>query len=260
MSLYCKERAVDLLDLQSTFTAFPHAFFGILYVMNRLSNALRKRHIAGYSIIELLIVIAIIGILVTLMYSVLARGKREARDAVRIDTMNTFKAGLDAYYSLHGMYPCGDSSIPVAQETQYNLVGGTADSPGSCPVFPPGHPELETTQNGFLNGIGYTSSGAPRNVPNCTGAAATKTVGLYGDGLFQTRCVKDPLEGTAGYTYLYVADSSRQNYILATHLEEYSDLMVNDGGTCDGAYEIGSLAGTVIPWWIGPNNICNPPS
>ena len=148
------------------------------------------------------------------------------------------------------MYPCGDASISDTDDAAYGIVDGTADSPGSCPTA--ANPSLEKIQRGFLNGVGVDGSGNPLSVPNCTGTAASKITGLYGDGFFNQRCISDPRQGQTGYTYLYVADNSRQNYLLATYLEGYTDLMANDGGKCASAYEKGPLAGTVFPWWVGP--------
>ncbi len=220
--------------------------------MYHFHKNLKRRNIAGYSIIELLIVIAIIGILVTLMYGVLARGKREARDAVRIDSLNTFQAGLNAYFSLHGYYPCGDSNITSSWAGPiYNTdvkgnasVGGTVDSAGSCAGG------SGSTTHGFLNGNANGGTASAARCPRGT------VGGLVSEGLLSNNCPKDPVNNTVdgkNMGYLYMVDPDQSGYLLATYLEENSELMQNDGGVCSGVYEVnvGLPTGYAVPWATG---------
>jgi prepilin-type N-terminal cleavage/methylation domain-containing protein len=59
----------------------------------------------GFSLIEVLIVIAIIGILVSLAIPSYSNNKKNARDVERITEIDTISLALDMYYSVCKRYP-----------------------------------------------------------------------------------------------------------------------------------------------------------
>jgi len=59
----------------------------------------------GFTIIELLIVIFIIGILATVIYVSLTYMRQKARDAERISDINKIASVLESYYADNGNYP-----------------------------------------------------------------------------------------------------------------------------------------------------------
>jgi prepilin-type N-terminal cleavage/methylation domain-containing protein len=64
----------------------------------------KQKHL-GFTLVELLIVIAIMGILATVSFIALSQVKDRARDAARISEVNQIRKILDIYYSDHGHYP-----------------------------------------------------------------------------------------------------------------------------------------------------------
>lgn len=68
-------------------------------------NQLRKRTESGFTIIELLIVIAIIGILATLVLTNFQGAQAKGRDTVRKNDINSVYQKLEEYYNENGSYP-----------------------------------------------------------------------------------------------------------------------------------------------------------
>lgn len=69
----------------------------------------------AFTLIELLIVIAIIGILVAIVMSALNSARIKARDAIRKQDIKTIQTALQAYYMENGKYPVTNgypSTIP----------------------------------------------------------------------------------------------------------------------------------------------------
>lgn len=74
--------------------------------MPKLSKKLNK----AFTLIELLIVIAIIGLLSSIVLASLAQARMKARDAKRIADLNQIRVALELYYNDYGYYPqsaCG---------------------------------------------------------------------------------------------------------------------------------------------------------
>lgn len=66
--------------------------------------SLKKRQ-SGFTIVELLIVIVVIGILATLVIVTFSGIQQKARDSQRQTDINAVDSHLEAYYAEHGVYP-----------------------------------------------------------------------------------------------------------------------------------------------------------
>lgn len=73
---------------------------------------LQQKVQAGFTIIELLIVIAIIGILATLVLTNFQGAQAKGRDTVRKNDINSIYQKLEEYYNENGSYP--DSDLAAA--------------------------------------------------------------------------------------------------------------------------------------------------
>lgn len=82
----------------------------------------------GFTLLELLLVIAIIGILSTVVVANLKQLKAKARDAVRLSDVTQVQKAVEFYYQDHGSYP---------NPNCYNLIAigdcASAISPGDDP-------------------------------------------------------------------------------------------------------------------------------
>ena len=71
---------------------------------------------AGFTLLELIIVVAIIGILATIVMPQLLRTPDKAKEAVLRTDLRTFRDVIDQYYADKGKYP---ASLEVLVEEQY---------------------------------------------------------------------------------------------------------------------------------------------
>jgi type II secretion system protein G len=69
-----------------------------------MMTSLKKRQ-GGFTIVELLIVIIIIGILATLVVVQFTNQQKKARDAQRKTDIGALETNLEAYYAENGKYP-----------------------------------------------------------------------------------------------------------------------------------------------------------
>lgn len=131
-------------------------------------KALRKQ--SGFTIIELLIVIAIIGILATLVLTNFQGAQAKGRDTVRKSDINSIYQKLEEYYNENGGYPDGDLSDTVLPGMD---AGALTDEDGagvaetfSTATTDPGDPTLPDNTDEYL----YAAW-------ECANATAQATVG-----------------------------------------------------------------------------------
>jgi prepilin-type N-terminal cleavage/methylation domain-containing protein len=138
---------------------------------------LRKE--SGFTIIELLIVIAIIGILATLVLTNFQGAQAKGRDTVRKNDINSLYQKLEEYYNENGSYP--DSVLTAAQFPGID-AGALLDASGNS-----------------IQGT-FTTAAAP-NVPalakSTPGGTSEYVYAAYGDGT--SGCTQDNGAGCLKY-------------------------------------------------------------
>jgi type II secretion system protein G len=71
----------------------------------------------GFTLVELLIVLAIIGILSTITFNTLQHQRMKARDAKRKADFDALRKSLELYYTSHEQYPVQDSGFICIEGT-----------------------------------------------------------------------------------------------------------------------------------------------
>ena len=74
---------------------------------------MKKQAPSGFTLVELLVVVAIIGLLATIMSLVVTGVKARARDARRTANIDQLRKGLDLYYNQVGTYPVAASGVCI---------------------------------------------------------------------------------------------------------------------------------------------------
>jgi prepilin-type N-terminal cleavage/methylation domain-containing protein len=88
----------------------------------------------GFTLMEMLVVIAIIGILAAVVFAALGSSRIKANDAKRVSNLKDIEAALAWYYSVEGAYP----STSGSWRSQCSNWGGYAATdviPGLAPTY-----------------------------------------------------------------------------------------------------------------------------
>lgn len=138
-----------------------------------------KRNKKGFTLVELLVVIAIIGLLATIAVVALSAARRSSRDAKRIADVRQTQTGLELYFNDKLKYPTCTTLIRVA---------ALSTATGQCAAG------LE----GFLAGL--TSITDPSTTATaCSGtSSAVCDYGFSGDALGASYSVYFYMEGNSG--------------------------------------------------------------
>ncbi len=129
---------------------------------------------SGFTIIELLIVIAIIGILATLVLTNFQGAQAKGRDTVRKSDTNSVYQKLEEYYNENGGYPNGALSVTVLPGID---EGALTDEDGAAIAYTDGFVASTTpptsnpdnTDEYYYQAFGCTTAGAQSPVAaTCT--------------------------------------------------------------------------------------------
>lgn len=101
-----------------------------------MQKLLKKRE-SGFTLIELIIVMVIIGILVLLLLPNLSSGPKRARDSQRKTDLRTVQGALEQYYADNSAYPTGNyAGLSAVLAPDYTKTVPTAPNPGSYTYTP----------------------------------------------------------------------------------------------------------------------------
>ena len=111
----------------------------------------------GFTLIGLLLVIAIIGLLASIVLASLSSAQAKARDARRLEDMNSLQKALTIYNSDNGVYPvqAATSTITAASAVMTALIGNGAIS---ATPKDPSSPTYDYSYSSSALGSTYTLS------------------------------------------------------------------------------------------------------
>ncbi len=112
----------------------------------------------GFTLIELMVVIAIIGILSTILYASFDVAKSQSRDKVRMASLKELQLAIELYKAQNGVFPpqgCGTPGSIWAGPGPQPASGATCDNyiSGLAPDFLPALPRDPSQE--MVNGKGF---------------------------------------------------------------------------------------------------------
>ena len=146
-----------------------------------------KRKQEGFTIVELLIVIVVIGILAALVITTFTGIQQKARDTERTTDVKAIHGQVEAYYAQNGSYP-GLAELNSSSWRSTNMKGLDAEA---------------------LKDPKFTTGLACKDGSNNPQLAATPSTGCYGYAVFQTD----------GSTACTTAAADCAKYTLTANLE-----------------------------------------
>ncbi len=150
----------------------------------------------GFTLVELLVVISIIGILATLVLLQLGTARARARDAQRIATVNQVRSAAEQYYSDNNKYPTDGSwsalctTLTTAKylttcpgaDTTYGYAFNPATDPTQFQIWA----ELETRSSALdsdadINASGWSGVGKVGSTEAAAGGSCSTAADCYYD-------------------------------------------------------------------------------
>ncbi len=105
-----------------------------MFCYNEHMNWLKK----GFTLVELIVVIAVIGILATVTIVGLGRYQTDTRDANRVASITTIAEALEKYYDANGEYPSCSAITAAGGVVSNDVLKGTATKSLITPQAAPG--------------------------------------------------------------------------------------------------------------------------
>ena len=81
----------------------------------------KNRGIKGFSLVEVLVAVGVIAIVATLVVFQISTARASARDAIRVEDVQSIRTALDAYHTIYGKYPPGTTTGGVCGSTNCTM-------------------------------------------------------------------------------------------------------------------------------------------
>lgn len=126
--------------------------------MNKESRNFRNKKSSGFTIIELLVTIAIIAVLSSIIMVVLSGTKEKSRDARRVSDIHEIQNALNLYFTDNNRFPIINPSVDITGSDAFSIEMKNAGVIPIVPVDPINTPPLVYSYVSSTNGVDYTIS------------------------------------------------------------------------------------------------------
>lgn len=97
----------------------------------------RNTHSGGFTLIELMTVIVILGLLATVIFAVLQQSRAQGRDASRVQAMKELQKAIELHFSEYGYYPpLSTANAARSRDTiEVTCIDGKPGNQGWCDLL-----------------------------------------------------------------------------------------------------------------------------
>jgi prepilin-type N-terminal cleavage/methylation domain-containing protein len=99
----------------------------------KIQGQLRQSRVTAFSLIELIIVIAIIGVLAGLLFPIIGRINETKQLKLARAELNVVQSAIDEYKTKLGYYPPDNTNNVVTNQLYFELMGTTNNAAGGTP-------------------------------------------------------------------------------------------------------------------------------
>ncbi len=153
----------------------------------RTSSRQFSRTATGFTLIEMLVVVSIIGILAGLLLPVLAKQKTNAKIAQTKTEMANLAAAITMYNTTYSRMPTSVTPVPPAVDATFGLA---SDPDFAAFISPPiyNNSDLMIILGNVNTGVNLNNAKNPQRtnfLPNIKSGATTSSPGLGPDGIYR---------------------------------------------------------------------------
>lgn len=130
-----------------------------------------KQNIAGFTLIELMVVMTVMAILSTIVIYGAGKAQQSATDARRVQIMTGLQGSLERYYQDYKFYPAGNFGQVYNILLGLSYVSAITDPKSSCNVNPPASGSWIPCTAGSPPTYAYVSPATAANCPSSSTAA-----------------------------------------------------------------------------------------
>lgn len=143
--------------------------------MKKISS-LRK----GFTLIEMLIVVAIIGILASVVVIGIGPAQQRARDSRRASDLKQIQTSLELFYNKNGKYPTGGTDAEVAWTTLVSDITGAGIGVNKIPDDPINNATNKYQYGAAGDGTSYVLKATMEQVNDALQKTSLRGSNLYG--------------------------------------------------------------------------------